>query len=162
MSEPSGRTRKSALSEGRIDRTSLTSNVLIGNGFGVSGTVAYTDSKNKDPSSFDYGDTLPFVPTWSGQIALTWVNEANVKATVAGNYIGTRAGSLTSLDGSLPVARMDLAAFWTLDASVTWEPLDKRVELSLAAFNLLDEDFEVATGIPGWGRSFKGTLKVRF
>ena len=37
-----------------------------------------------------------------------------------------------------------------------------RVELNLAAYNLLDEDFEVDTGTPGWGRSFKGTLKVRF
>lgn len=151
-----------ALSEGRVDRTSLTSNIHIGSGFGVSGTVAYTNSKNDDPTSLDYGKTLPFIPTWAGQVALTWVNEANIKATVAGNYIGTRAGSLSSLDGQLPIGRTELDAFWTLDASVTWEPFDKRFELSLAAFNLLDEDFDVATGIPGWGRSFKGTVKVRF
>lgn len=150
------------LSDGRIDRVSLSSNVLIGNGFGLSGIVAYADSENKDRSSFDYGESLPFVPEWAGQVALTWVNEANIKATVAGNYIGTRAGSLTSIDGFLPIIRTELDAFWTLDANVTWEPFDKRFELSLAAFNLLDEDFDIATGIPGWGRSFKGMVKVRF
>jgi len=34
--------------------------------------------------------------------------------------------------------------------------------LELEAFNLLDEEFEVDAGVPAWGRSFKGTLKVRF
>lgn len=160
-----------ALSDGRLDRTSITTNIHIGNGFGLSGTLAYIDSENRDPDSFDEGASLPFIPEWAGQVALTWVNEANVKATLAANYIGTRPGNetfLVSNEGTadpaddLYLLPQDLAAFWTLDASVTWEPFDKRVEMSLAAFNLLDEDFEVATGIPGWGRSFKGILKVRF
>ncbi|MCV3735946.1 FecR domain-containing protein [Rhizobium sp. TRM96647] len=160
-----------ALSDGRLDRVSATANIHLGNGFGLSGTLAYIDSENQDPSSLDKGSSLPFVPEWAGQVALTWVNEANVKATLAANYIGTRLGNetfLVSNEGTADPADdrylfpQDLAAFWTLDASVTWEPFDKRVEMSLAAFNLLDEDFEVATGIPGWGRSFKGTLKVRF
>ncbi len=160
-----------ALSDGRIDRASITSNIHLGNGFGLSGTLAYIDSENQDPNSLDEGGSLPFVPEWAGQVALTWVNEANVRATLAANYIGTRLGNetfLVSNEGTpdpaddLYFLPQELAAFWTLDASVTWEPFDKRFELSLAAFNLLDEDFEVAAGIPGWGRSFKGTLKVRF
>lgn len=159
------------VAEGRIDRLSLTSNIHIGNGFGLSGTLAYIDSENRDPDSFDEGASLPFIPEWAGQVALTWVNEANVRATLAANYIGTRPGNETFLvsdEGTADPADdlylfpQDLGAFWTLDASVTWEPFEKRVEMSLAAFNLLDEDFEVATGIPGWGRSFKGILKVRF
>ncbi len=159
------------LSDGRIDRASITSNIHLGNGFGLSGTLAYIDSENQDPNSPDEGSSLPFVPEWAGQVALTWVNEANVRATLAANYIGTRLGNetfLVSNEGTpdpaddLYFLPQELAAFWTLDASVTWEPFDKRFELSLAAFNLLDEDFEVAAGIPGWGRSFKGTLKVRF
>ncbi|MDF1633774.1 FecR domain-containing protein [Mycoplana sp. MJR14] len=159
------------LSDGRIDRASITSNIHLGNGFGLSGTLAYIDSENQDPNSPDEGGSLPFVPEWAGQVALTWVNEANVRATLAANYIGTRLGNetfLVSNEGTPDPADdryllpQELAAFWTLDASVTWEPFDKRFELSLAAFNLLDEDFEVAAGIPGWGRSFKGTLKVRF
>ena len=90
------------------------------------------------------------------------------KPNTARRTTGARRRSCVSNEGTPDPADdryllpQELAAFWTLDASVTWEPFDKRFELSLAAFNLLDEDFEVAAGIPGWGRSFKGTLKVRF
>ncbi|MFD1328131.1 FecR domain-containing protein [Mycoplana ramosa] len=159
------------LTDGRIDRASITSNIHIGHGFGLSGTLAYVDSENQDSGSLDEGRSLPFVPEWAGQVALTWVNEANIKATVAANYIGKRTGNETIFlgDGGTPgdptddfLLPQELDAYWTLDAAVTWEPFDKRFELSLAAFNLLDEDFEVATGIPGWGRSFKGAVKVRF
>lgn len=139
-------------SEGRIDRGSLSTNLLLGHGFGLSSTVAYTDSKDEDPASVTFGGPLPFVPEWGGQVALTWVNEANVKATLAANYVGDRVD-----EGGI-----ELDDYWTLDASLTWEPFDKRFELDLTAYNLLDEDIEVSAGTPGWGRSFRGTLKVRF
>jgi len=139
-------------SEGRIDRGSVNANLLLGHGFGLSSTLAYTDSEDLDPASATFGGPLPFVPEWAGQLALTWVNEANVKATLAANYVGTRVDE----------AGVELDDYWTLDASLTWEPFDKRFELDLTAYNLLDENIEVSAGTPGWGRSFKGTLKVRF
>ena len=139
-------------SEGRIDRGSLTANLLIGHGFGLSSTLAYSTSENEDPTSATYGGPLPFVPDWAGQVALTWVNEANVSATLAANYVGERdSESGDTLDD-----------YWTLDANLTWEPFDKRFALELAAFNLLDEDFEVNSGVPGWGPTYTGSLKVRF
>ncbi|CDZ40046.1 FecR protein [Neorhizobium galegae bv. officinalis] len=146
-----------ATAEGRIDRASLTANVLLGDGFGLSSTVAYTDSEDRDPASATFGGSLPFVPEWGGQVALTWVNEANIKATLAANYVGKRDDS----------TGRELDDYWTMDASLTWEPLDKRLELELGAFNLLDEDFildqdDFGNPIAGWGRSFRGTLKVRF
>lgn len=138
--------------EGRIDRASVSANYLIGHGFGLSSTVAYADTKDTDPSSPLFGDALPYVPDWTGQIALTWVNEANVKATLAANYIGKRVDEVN----------VELDESWTLDAALTWEPFGKHIELDLAAYNLLNEDTELTAGIPGWGRSFKGSLKVRF
>ncbi|WP_105428004.1 FecR domain-containing protein [Neorhizobium sp. T6_25] len=146
-----------ATGEGRIDRASLTANVLLGDGFGLSSTVAYTDSEDRDPASATFGGSLPFVPEWGGQVALTWVNEANIKATLAANYVGKRDDS----------TGRELDEYWTMDASLTWEPLDKRLELELGAFNLLDEDFildqdDFGNPIAGWGRSFRGTVKVRF
>jgi hypothetical protein len=138
--------------EGRIDRASLTANLALGQGFGVSATIARTDSEDEDPTSRTFGDNLPFIPETSGQVAITWVNQANVKATIAANYIGERdTGLKTMLDD-----------YWTLDGNLTWEPFDKRFILELAAYNLLDEEFEISPGTPGWGRSFKGSLKVRF
>ena len=138
---------------GTIDRAGVTANVALGSGLGLSATYAYMDSENKDPTAFDYGGDLPFIPQNSGQIALTWVNEAKVKTTVAANYIGERTGDLvgTKLDD-----------YWSLDAHLIWEPFDKRIALEAAAYNLLNEDFEVLPGTPGWGRAFKGTLKIRF
>ncbi|MBY3225535.1 FecR domain-containing protein [Rhizobium laguerreae] len=141
------------LSRGSVDRAAVTANVALGYGFGLSATYAYMESENKDPLEPNYGGSLPFIPKNSGQIALTWVNEAKVKATVAANYIGERDGDDlgTKLDD-----------YWSLDAHLVWEPFDKRIELEAAAYNLLDEEFEITPGVPGWGRAFKGTLKVRF
>lgn len=138
-------------SEGRIDRASLTGNLLLGHGFGLSSTIAYADSEEKG-GSLPAGSSLPFIPEWAGQLALTYVNPANVQVSLAANYIGERIGS----------AGTGLGDYWTLDSKLTWEPLDKRMALELEAFNLLDEEFEVDAGVPAWGRSFKGTLKVRF
>ncbi|MGO7823028.1 hypothetical protein ACC684_38495, partial [Rhizobium ruizarguesonis] len=69
------------------------------------------------------------------------------------NYVGER-------DGDDLGTKLD--EYWSLDAHLIWEPLDKRIALEAAASNLLDEDFELTPGVPGWGRAFKGTLKVRF
>ncbi len=65
-----------------------------------------------------------------------------------------------SVTGRRPGTELD--DYWTADAFLTWEPFDKRFELELAAYNLFDEEFEVAPDTPGWGRSFVGSLKVRF
>lgn len=137
----------------RIDRAALTANLVLGHGFGLSATYAHLDSENRDPMSQGHGESLVFVPDQTGQVALTWVNTANVKMTLAANYVGERLGNGvgTKLDD-----------YWTLDASLVWEPFDKRTELELSAYNLLDEDFELAPGVKGWGPTVKGTLSVRF
>ncbi|KQU01426.1 FecR domain-containing protein [Rhizobium sp. Leaf453] len=137
----------------RVDRAALTANLVLGHGFGLSATYAHLDSENRDPMSFGYGDSLVFVPDQTGQIALTWVNTADIKMTLAGNYVGERVGNG---DG------VTLDDYWTLDAGLVWEPFDKRTELELSAYNLLDEDFELAPGVKGWGPTVKGTLSVRF
>ncbi|MBP1884228.1 FecR domain-containing protein [Sinorhizobium mexicanum] len=130
----------------RVDRVALTGNIALGHGFGLSATVARTESDD-----LSTGGDLPFLPENSGQMALTWVNTANIKTTVAANYVGERVDGVATLDD-----------FWTLDASLLWEPFDKRFEMELAGFNLLDEEFEVRDGLPGWGPTVKGTVKVRF
>jgi tetratricopeptide (TPR) repeat protein len=141
------------LSDGRIDRFAATANYWIGGGLGAFATFAYAESRNEDHDSIYYGQALPYVPETAARIGLTWVNPANIKVTLAGTYTGRRAGD---------AAGTPLSPYWTADAFVTWEPFDKRLELELAAYNLLDEKFEVGAYTPGWGRSFVGSLKVRF
>ncbi|WP_349437733.1 FecR domain-containing protein [Pararhizobium sp. A13] len=142
-----------AIDEGRLDRASLTANLWLGHGFGLSATIAANESSGHGAVVGDTFDgALPFVPDTAGRIALTWVNTNNIRATLAANYTGER------LDNS----GTRLEDYWTLDAGVKWESFDKRIEVDLAAFNLLDEDFDIAYAIPGWGPTFKGTVKVRF
>lgn len=138
--------------EGRLDRVSLTANAVLGYGFGLSSTVAYTDSEDEGSATATSGGPLPFVPKWAGQVALTYVSEAHVKTTLAANYIGERISETA----------VELDDYWTLDANLVWEPFDQRFEIELAAYNLLDENIELNSGTPGWGRSFKGTVRVRF
>ncbi|MBN9072181.1 MAG: FecR domain-containing protein [Rhizobiales bacterium] len=142
-----------ALSDGRLDRVAVSGNVWLGHGFGLFGTVAWADSENEDPTNAGFGDSLPFLPELGAQAGVTWVNPANVKVTLAATYVGERASQ---------AAGVRLPDYWSADAFLTWEPLDKRFELQLAGYNLLGEDFMVAANTPGWGRTFTGSLKVRF
>lgn len=135
------------------DRVAMTANLALDYGFGLSATYALTFSEDKDAASPSFGRDLPFLPRHTGQVAVTYVSEANVKATIAANYIGERYAD--------PTARK-LDDYWTLDANLTWEPFDKNVIFEASAYNLLDEDFEVTPGWNGWGRVFKGMVKFRF
>lgn len=141
------------LTKGRVDRVSATANVALGHGFGFSATGVYADSENLDPTSAGFGQGLPYVPKKAAQVALTWVNDNNIKTTLAANYTGKRQG-----DG----AGNELDAYWTVDATLEWEPFDKRFAVNLAAYNIFDEQFEVTPRVPGWGRTYMGSLKVRF
>ncbi|OLP62220.1 hypothetical protein BJF93_18525 [Xaviernesmea oryzae] len=140
------------IAKGSIDRAAVTANYLIGHGFGLSATYARLHSRDEDAASATFGMGLPYVAEEAGQVALTFVNPIGISTTLAANYTGTRR----SRDGG------ELDGYWTLDAGLTYETPDKHLNLTVTAYNLLDEDFDVATRVPGWGRSVKALLKVRF
>ena len=77
------------LTDGSLDRVSATANVWLEHGFGVFGTIAYLDSQNETPG---FDGSLPFVPEIVGRVGLTWVNEANLKVTLAATYVGETGG----------------------------------------------------------------------
>jgi outer membrane receptor protein involved in Fe transport len=138
------------LTDARLDRVSATANVWLEHGLGVFGSIAWSESENETPG---FGGPVPLIPELAGRVGVSWVNEANLKVTFAGTYVGERTDDLvgTNLDD-----------FWTADAFLIWEPFDKRFELQLAGYNLFDQEFELASGTVGWGRSFAGSLKIRF
>jgi tetratricopeptide (TPR) repeat protein len=141
------------VARGRIDRVSVTGNLALGSGVGLAATYARASSRNDDPASAGYRDALTYVPRDAAQLALTFVNPIGVAATVAGNYTGRRASNL---------AGETLGDYWTLDANVSWESADGRVQLDLGGYNLTDEAFYVSAGTAGWGRSVKAQMTVRF
>lgn len=141
------------LSKGRVDRVSATANLWLTHGFGAFATIGFADSENQDPTSDGFGAGLPYVPETAARIGLTYVNPINLKVTAAATYVGPREGNQF---------RDQLEGYWTADASLIWEPLDKRFELELAAYNIFNTEFSVAPSVPGWGRTLTGSLKVRF
>ncbi|WP_181705303.1 TonB-dependent receptor domain-containing protein [Chthonobacter rhizosphaerae] len=141
-----------ALENGSIDRVALTANAWIGGGFGAFATVAYARSDNGlDAPGFD--DAIPFVPDMAARAGITYAHPSRVRATLSSTYVGERSGDL---------AGTELDPYVTLDANVTWEPLDRRFQLDLSVYNILDEDFDVAPDTPGWGRTVVGRVAVRF
>jgi hypothetical protein len=139
------------VAEGRIERLTATANFWLGGGFGLFGTFSWTESENRTEGLRE-GDDLPFLPEHSGRVGFSWVHPANVKLTVAQRFVGERADNY----------RVELDDFTTTDASLTWEPLDKRFELGLQVLNAWDKDFELVDDIPGSGRTVIGTLRTRF
>lgn len=146
------------LDRGRLTRASLTANARLGWGFGAFGTVAWTASENRTPGP-GFGGPLPYVPELASRFGISFVHPSRLKITVAESYVGERVGDVsgTVLDG-----------YWSTDALLTFEPFDKRFELNLAAYNIFDRKIEVSSepggGVrtPGWGRTFAGSLRVRF
>jgi tetratricopeptide (TPR) repeat protein len=136
--------------KGRIDRIGATVNLWLTHGFGLFGGYAYTDSKNE---SDGFGGPIPYVAESAARLGVTYVSPSEVKANLSATYVGSRTGNLlgTEMDG-----------YWTVDFSASYEAFDKRLAFEFAAYNLLDEEFEVAPNVPGWGRVFTGSLKVRF
>ncbi|PZO79897.1 MAG: TonB-dependent receptor [Mesorhizobium amorphae] len=149
--EPAGITTAD-IAEGSLDRVSATANFHLGGGFGLFGTYVWLDSENEGSGPFQ-GDPLPFVPEDVIRTGITYVSPANLKVTVAATRVGERQGALGG--GTLD-------SYWTADAFLTWEPFEKRFALELAGCNLLDEDFDAADNLPGYSRTFTGSLKVRF
>lgn len=141
------------IADGRLDRISATVNYKLPRGVGVFATLARSDSENRDPASASRGESLPFVPDTAARLGVTWVHPANIRASLSASWIGPRTGDETGqrLDG-----------FWTADLAATWESPDQRFLAELKAWNLLDERFEVAPQIEGWGRTLEASLKIRF
>jgi hypothetical protein len=86
-------------------------------------------------------------------LGLTWVHPANIRASLAANWIGPRIADETG-------GRVEGA--WTADLEAVWESRNQRFLAELNVWNLLDEPFEVAPGIKGAGRTIEASLRIRF
>jgi hypothetical protein len=139
------------IGEGRIDWVGATANLWLGYGVGVFGTVGGADSDIRSDDGFGLG--IPYVPERFARAGLTFVRPSRVRFTLTQNFIGERTGNL---EGD----RLD--SFWTTDAAVTWETPDRRLFMGLTVLNLLDDEYELAFGIPGPRRTVAVTMKARF
>ena len=87
------------------------------------------------------------------RFGLSWVHPAQIRATVEERYIGERAGD---------IAGTKLDDVWTTDASLFWEPFDKRLRIGIEALNIFDADVARAFDQGIVGRSVWLSGSVRF
>ena len=137
---------------GEIDRVNVSANYWIGGGFGTFGSFTWNHSMDTTSGrGRDFG--LPLIPEYLGQAGLTFVHPSRVKVTVAQNFVGSRVGAQFGIE---------IDPYTTTDAAISWKSPSSHMELGLQMLNIFDTDFERAFGVPGWGPTVRGTIKVRF
>ena len=136
--------------EARIDRITAGTNIWFGNGWGAFASASGFDSEITDGP----GDgRVPLVPDWFATAGVSWVHPAQITFTLSETVIGERLGAVDGDElGTEPITNF----------SIEWQPWDKRLDFSLDAINLFDQDFDLAEDIPAPGRTVVLSGHVRF
>ncbi|MCZ4094648.1 TonB-dependent receptor [Sinorhizobium psoraleae] len=137
---------------GEIDRIHVSGNYWIGEGIGAFGSFTWNHSVDLTPNGAGEFE-VPLVPDYRAQVGLTVVHPSRVKATVAQTFVGERVGAPFGID---------LESYTTTDAAISWESPSGHLELGLQLLNAFDDDFELALGIPGPGRTVLGSVRAKF
>jgi tetratricopeptide (TPR) repeat protein len=152
ISSPDGQLQIRA-DRARIDRLAGSFNLWATGNLGIAVNGALTRGRTDQPLPTT-GNRLPFLPTRTGQVTLVWMMPAPMRlsAQLTGNYIGPQYSFLGA----------QLHDYAIVNASLGWEPGDKRLELRAEVFNLFDSDFRVSDAAGGRGRGLSGSMLVRF
>lgn len=138
---------------GRLDQAILTVNLWIKGGIGLFGRATLSDTEDRsDGADPDHG--LPLIPEQRFNAGVTWVHPSQVRVSLSANHVGERPADVYG-DGML-------AAYQTVNLSASWQPLEKHLELRLAATNLFNHNYEVAQGRPARGQLITATAQWRF
>jgi outer membrane receptor protein involved in Fe transport len=136
--------------EARIDRITAGTNIWFGNGWGAFASASGFDSEITDGP----GDgRVPLVPDWFATAGVSWVHPAQITFTLSETVIGERLGAV---DGD------ELDAQPITNFSIEWQPWDKRLDFSLDAINLFDQNFDLAEDVPAPDRTIILSGHVRF
>ncbi|WAP68088.1 tetratricopeptide repeat protein [Jiella pelagia] len=139
-----------SVDDARLDRLAVTANFWLGGGLGASATLARTWS---DGTIAGQTGDLPYVPDWSGQLALTYVDPSRVKVTARETYLGSRGSHLAG-------ATLDDA--FVTDVLGSWESEDRHLAINAGVFNLFDDKVEVAPLIATAQRTLRFSMQARF
>jgi hypothetical protein len=121
--------------------------------FGAFARYLHNFSENNSGDAND-GNDLPLLADDSFDLGLTWVHPRQIRASVIGSFVGARWADVANTT--------ELDSFFTVSASVNWQPYDRHLSLTLAAFNLFDEDYDLAPGAPAPGTAVAFTAEYRF
>jgi hypothetical protein len=139
--------------EGRIDQASLAANLWLRGGLGLFAEAIWRDTENKSNGP-DQGRSLPLIPERQLDTGITWIHPLQIRVSLVVHLVDEQPADETGT--------VMLDSYQTVDFSVTWQPLDKHLELGLAAINLLDYDYEIGQDMPADGLDVLLTAKWRF
>ena len=134
-----------------LHATEATANLWLGGGFGLSAGLVHAQSRiDEGPAT---GRRLPDAPDWTARAGIAWANPAQIRASL---------DAIWTSDAWAGPGEGRLGPVWTLDAGLSWEPLEKRLSLAAEVRNLLDAELERPFGQAPLGRSIWLTAAVRF
>lgn len=135
----------------RLHRTELRAEWWVGGGIGLRAALVHAESEIGQ--GIAEGLAIPGVPDWQARAGITWVRPGTLSASLDAVWTGERFGNV---DGSR------LGPVFSLDASLAWEPDDKRIRLALDVRNLTDSRIARPYGLEPIRRSVWLTGTVRF
>ena len=138
--------------EARLSATSLRADYWVGGGVGLFGSATRAESEMEGTAIWDDGP-LPETPEWTLRVGAGWLHPSQLRASVEAVWTSGR------FSGD-PDERLDPVL--TVDAGLSWEPLDKRLALRVDAVNLFDAEVEQPWGEESTGRQVAISAAIRF
>ncbi len=137
--------------DARLDATTARADYWLGHGVGLFASLSHADSEIR--SGPNRGERLPETPDWTARFGLGWMHPAQIRARIEADWTSAQFSG----DPADPIDPV-----WTVDAGLSWEPLDRHLALSIEARNLFDADLEQAWGGDRLGRSIAFSATARF
>jgi outer membrane receptor protein involved in Fe transport len=137
------------LDSARFDRTELRGEAWIGHGVGAFASMVWLNSEVQN----ERGASLPGVPDREASLGLNWVHPSRFRASARVRYAGERPGYFRG---------ETLEPVWTVDAAMSWETSDKRMQFSASATNLFDANVQRSFGLGREERSISVNAAIRF
>ncbi|MEW6078500.1 MAG: FecR domain-containing protein [Thermodesulfobacteriota bacterium] len=141
-----------AVDDGRINSLGLAVNLWVRGGIGIITDGVVRDTANRS-SGVAGRPELPLVPERELKAGLAWVHPSRIRASLTAGFIGERP---------VVAGTADLDDYVTTDLALSWQPLDRHLDIGLSVTNLLDANFDQATDMPGPGRVVTVSGKVLF
>lgn len=147
---PDGDERVGSVVAGQLNQIKFSANYLLGGNWAVS--ADYTKIISETLQGGAPGRDIPFVPKSTAQAELVWTHPKRISARLSARYTGEQEDSIL-----LPIK-----GFFTTDATVRWEPFNKRFQMRVGVLNLFANSHEVTLGLPAPGRTLFVSGKARF
>jgi tetratricopeptide (TPR) repeat protein len=137
----------------RIQRVTAIANAWLSDQWGAFARHRWTWTENRARDA-NRGNDVPLAPDRLLDLGVVWVHPLQIRASASASYVGRRAADLENT--------RDLDSYWTVNASVNWQPMRRHWSITLAGSNILNDRHELARGIPAPGPTVTLTAEYRF